>query len=398
VAEAKPSAFKLVTRVLPAQLSNHQRLLARVDVTLDGAQVASLRGQGKLMILMQVTDPENTAYQDHGAIDLEKVEEGVKGSNIVYSEYFFVLPGDYRISVAAYHSVTREHAVRIDKLHVPALKNDPLPESWRNLPSVEFHPAVDAPDAWYLPEVKGRIHLTFPPSKAPQVDLLVNLTPSERLSGSLRAQDRNLGMLLPALKMLAQADYGNTSLNVALLDLMRQRVGFHQEQVHELNWTGIKEFLTSSQPATIDVKSLGERQHKAQFFLAQVARRVNDPQPRILLVLSSAVAFESGEDLHPLRPETSSNCRIYYFRFHAPAGRPMFFPMDGRGPRRMGMPRRPAGSDYPGRISRGEMPDQLAPTLKPLSPRIFDIESPEQFRKALAGLLADLSRTESVAR
>ena len=35
--------------------------------------------------------------------------------------------------------------------------------------------------------------------------------------------------------------------------------------------------------------------------------------------------------------------------------------------------------------------DQLAPTLKPLNPRLFDITSPEQFRKALATVVAEIS-------
>ncbi len=35
--------------------------------------------------------------------------------------------------------------------------------------------------------------------------------------------------------------------------------------------------------------------------------------------------------------------------------------------------------------------DQLAATLKPLSPRIYDIDNPEQFRKALARMLDEIA-------
>jgi hypothetical protein len=397
LADSQPSPLKLTIRVFPAQLSVHQRLLARVDVTLDGAQLAPLRGQGEMVILFQLNDRENAAWQDHGSIDLQKMEEGVKGSNIVYSEYIFVLPGDYRISIAAYNTATRQHAVRKDKLHVPALKNDPLPELWRDLPAVEFRPVAEPPDAWYLPQVKGRLHLSLVDTKAPRIDVLVNLTPSERLSASLRAQDRNMGTLLPALKILSQGDLGHASFNLALLDLTRRRVGFRQEQAIEVNWPGIKEFLADAQPGTIDIKSLGERQHKARFFVTEVARRVQDLQSRILIVLSSSVAFESGEDLRPIRLETPSTCRVYYFRFHSGPSRPLTFLPDGRGSRRMGMPsRRPENS--PDRPFSAEMPDQLASTLKPLSPKVFDVLNPEQFRKALASMLAELSHTASAAR
>jgi hypothetical protein len=36
--------------------------------------------------------------------------------------------------------------------------------------------------------------------------------------------------------------------------------------------------------------------------------------------------------------------------------------------------------------------DSLEGTLKPLDPRLFDVETPEQFRKALAAILSDISR------
>jgi hypothetical protein len=35
--------------------------------------------------------------------------------------------------------------------------------------------------------------------------------------------------------------------------------------------------------------------------------------------------------------------------------------------------------------------DQLESTLKPLAPRLFDVDTPEQFRKALATVLAEIS-------
>jgi hypothetical protein len=35
--------------------------------------------------------------------------------------------------------------------------------------------------------------------------------------------------------------------------------------------------------------------------------------------------------------------------------------------------------------------DQLESTLKPLAPRLFDVETHEEFRKALASLLAEIA-------
>ena len=36
--------------------------------------------------------------------------------------------------------------------------------------------------------------------------------------------------------------------------------------------------------------------------------------------------------------------------------------------------------------------DQLEHTLKPVAPRVFDVKSPEDFRKALADILAEISK------
>ena len=47
-------------------------------------------------------------------------------------------------------------------------------------------------------------------------------------------QNRNLGALIPAAKVLSQVEWRNATFNIALLDLARRRVAFHQENVHDL--------------------------------------------------------------------------------------------------------------------------------------------------------------------
>jgi hypothetical protein len=389
---AGQAQIKWTAHVLPPTLSNFQRLLAGIEVRVDGAELARRRGEGQLLIFVQINDESGAAWQDHGSVDLEKIEEGLKASDVLYTESAFVLPGDYRVSIAIFDTATREHSVRKDKLHVPPLKNDPLPQAWRDLPRVEFRPPVEPPDSWFLPTVTGRLHLPLDAKEPLRIDVVVNLTPSERASGSLRARDRNLGALLPNLKTISQIDSVNTSLHVALLDLWRRRVIFHQEQAKELDWPAMSDSLEESDPGTIDVKSLANRQHKARFFVTEVSRRIDPsrstPPARVVIVLSSPVAFESGEDLRPIQLTPAPDCRVFYFRFHATHPRLVYAPQ-GPGNRR----RRPdAPIAMEGR--RPEEPDQLASTLKPLGPRVYDVYQPEQFRKALAAMLAEIARME----
>jgi hypothetical protein len=179
-------------------------------------------------------------------------------------------------------------------------------------------------------------------------------------------------------------------LNVALLDLSRRRVIYDQDHIGELDWPAMKAAMAEADPGTIDVKSLADRQHNAAFFVTEVARRIDPaestPPARVLIVLSGSVAFDSGEDLRPIHIKPAPDCRVFYFRFHAVQPRLAHspFPEGGR--------RHRLDTSIPMEVHRQQMPDQLASTLKPLAPRVVDIYQPEQFRKALAAMLAEVGR------
>ncbi len=378
--------MRWTARVSRPQLSKHQRLSVEVEVTLDGIELEKRRGKGQLFVLAQLSDAKGQAFQDHGTIELDKIQEGVSKQDVTCTLSAFVLPGDYGVSLAVFFTSTGEHSVKREKLHVPPLRNDPLPEAWLDLPTVEFIEDEEPPDSWYLPSVTGRLHLPLETRRPTRIDVIVNVTPSERASGSEGIQSRNLGALLPALKAIAAVDPRNASLNVALLDLSRQRVLFHQDAVGALDWSGMRDALTEQEPGKIDLKSLANRRHNARFFVSEVSRRLSSGQekpPRALVVLSSPVTFERGEDLEPIRLTSTPDCRVFYLRCRPQAVLAPVMEQPTRG-------RRP-GFGLPIRLGPEPQFDQLEPTLKPLAPRLFDIETPEQFRKALATILSEIS-------
>ena len=102
---------------------------------------------------------------------------------------------------------------------------------WRDLPAIDFIHSNQQPDAWFVPDVKDSVRLAAHPKNRATVDILVNLTPTERLSGSNRSQDRNFSLLLPAMKVLAGADWGDAPVRVSFLDLSNRKVTFDQEKV-----------------------------------------------------------------------------------------------------------------------------------------------------------------------
>ena len=138
------------------------------------------------------------------------------------------------------------------------------------------------------------------------------------------------------------------------------------------------------------MKSLERRQFSAEFFLDEIRRRMGvakGPAPRksrVLIVLSSLVRFASGQEVHPIALDGPTDTRVFYIRYRAApqaiAGRP---PTSRE--KRGRMPAPDLRSDLVGQF------DQLEPLLKPLDPRLFEVSTPEQFRKALAAILVEIA-------
>jgi hypothetical protein len=361
-----------------------------MQVQLDGAEAAKRRGEGELIFYFQITDSQGRIYQDHTSYDLTKVEEGLRAQDLICTESAFLLPGDYSVSLAIYDTATKEHSVKKTRLHIVPLRIDPLPDAWRNVAPVEFLEPTEGQDHWFLPKLKGKLYLPLTPKHPLRIDVLVNLTPSQQTSRTYGVQDRNLSIILPFLKVITQMTAPDLAINVGLLDLSRRRITFHQEDVHDLDWDKLKASLSEANSGSIDVKSLADRQHNAAFFLSEIEHRFGQP-PRVVIVLSSPMVFETPQELseQPLKP--SPDCRLYYIRVQNP---PTPVPINDTGMnRRRGMggfpgrSRLPVGDDFP----LSAQMDQLEPFLKPLDPHLFDVMSAEQFRKALAQIMTELS-------
>jgi hypothetical protein len=394
--EGDQTHFRWSARVSGAELSGHQRLLTKAEIEVDGNELVIRRGHGQLVMMIQFQDNAEHVYQAHGSIDLEDVKDAAAKSNINYAQEAFVLPGDYRVSMLIFDTKTGEHSAAQKMLHVNPLRNDPLPAAWKNLPPVELLHTMDAPDSWFRPDTAGRLQLPVTTRRPLRVEVLMNASatgPSQGLSMGT-ASNRSLANLIPALKVLSQVELGGGSLHVTLLDIPKRRVIFEQNDVHRLNWERVRGALTEADPNKIDVRALEHREQNAQFFVAQVRQRLSaggeaEKPFRVLLVLSGPTAFNSGEDMRPIEPSGERDTKVYYLRYHVPPERlalpPLFDNPSARGRR-----------GFPGNAPSPTMPaepfDSLASLLKPLQPRLFDIYSPEQFRKILGSLLEEIGR------
>jgi hypothetical protein len=363
-----------------AELSFHQRLVVRVEIAVDGRDLETRRGNGELMMFVQITDGDGTRYQNHHSVELNKLTENVKAANLDSSFQAFILPGDYRLAAAIQDTATGEHSTIQAKFRVAPPQEDLLRDAWRHLPPVEFIGKEESPDSWYLPAILGRLEWAAAVHSPARLNIILNVASSVPAPGSRPSPSGEMAALLPTLKAFSETGSSSVSEHVEVLDLARRRAAFHQDEVNSLDWPGLKASLGEANTASIDVHSLSERHHDAQFFVSEVRRllRASD-KPCVLVVLTKPVAFESGEDLEPVSLEALPACRVIYIRYSAPTERVRPFDprMGGRG----------RGGRMGGPMSRGQISpsalDQLEATLKPLNPKVFDVGSPEQMTKSL---------------
>ncbi|HEX4227704.1 MAG TPA: hypothetical protein VHZ07_03470 [Bryobacteraceae bacterium] len=381
--------FHFSVKVSHAEISFHQRLESRIEITLDGRDLENRRGHGRLLVLAQITDSEGKRYQDHVSMELNKLEDDVKDANLEYSFPAFFLPGDYNIDIAFVNTSTDEHGAKKVQFRVVEPRHEYLSDAWRGLPAVEFIGDKDSPDSWYLPSVHGRVQWAASVHAPAQLNVILNVVPAAQVPGSRSSSGRDLSALLPTLKIVSQTGSSSISEHVELLDLARQRTAFQQSDGRDLDWPRLRASLGEANTASIDVHSLSGQRQDAQFFVSQVRKIMRDSNgPCVLAVLTKSVTFASGEDLEPISLEGLPACRVFYIRFHVLLRSVVPFDrrqMGGRG-RSMRMDGAIPQREHP----QIEAIDQLEATLKPLKPKVFDVETPEQIAKAIAEIEKEL--------
>jgi hypothetical protein len=405
------ATIKWTVRLPPAELSPHQRLLQRIEVLVPGHELEKRRGRGELVVLARFEDSDGRQWHIGNRLNLVNVQPGVKSQELTFTLAAFVKPGDYKVQTALYDSQTMEHSFTHRALHVAPLKADPLPQAWLSLPPVEVLPVVDGPDTWFLPDVKGLLHLPVETKQPLHIDFLINSTPSERamgLTGSLR---RNMASVLPALKVLSAINAKSQPATASVIDLTRHKITFEASNAAALDWRQLSKALTDANPGIIDVGSLAGQRSMREFFAGEVARRAGaSGPPRWLIVMSGALFFSRQEDslLPELPPDP--NRHIVYLRFSSFFGAAGVLPGSSV---RIGSPERihgpvPGRGPVPAQGGRGgdmgfpigggrgfgppgTLQDDLERVLKPMGAREITITTPEQFRKVVANLIEEMS-------
>jgi hypothetical protein len=363
--------------ILPAQLSPHQRLMLRVVIRLYGSELEKRRGAGEFVTLVQYTDGAGRIWQHQTALDLTNLPAGTGTRQLAIAQYAYVLPGDYSLAIAVCDTATLEHGLILRQVHAAPPATDPLPEAWTGLPAVDFVPPItEPPDVWYLPGVEGRLKLPVATRRPVHIHLLVNMTPSSQLAGSITAMQRNMNAVIPILKAFSQIDVRNGRMEAALLDLTHLRVAFEQSAFEQgvleqsnadrLDWDRMRKIFLAVKPGMVDAHSLENRRKMVTFFRNELVRRLlavgpggeEAPIP-VVIVLSGPAFLEDQEPGSPVQLPGNPDHRVFYIRYHW-------------------LPAPPE--------------DDLQRAVEPLNARVYDAASNERVREVMAFILDQISK------
>jgi len=352
-------------------LSLHQRLRAHIEVELAGKDVLNLPQGDRLLLLVQVSDAAGHSFRDYNFFLRKELPPQFKKLKVVMSSDFFVLPGEYKITLVLFDYLRGDHNLAEAPLAVAPLKDDPLRDAWRGLPAVEFlAPAVEGPDELFRPDVAGRLHLPLATKRPVRLELLADVTASDLFRGSTRFYNRYLSVALPLLKALSQIELERGTVSVAMLDLRHRRVTFEQEEVHELDWPRARAVLAPENgPAVIDLAALEQRRESPAFLQDELLRRLNTAEPgragaplHVFVVIGSPMDFYSFRNLPHLPPGSEEKCVVYYLQFEL------------------------LNTLY----AEGAV-GNVRNMLKPLRVHAIKVRSPESIRHALARILDDVA-------
>jgi hypothetical protein len=308
-----------------------------------------------------------------------------KGNGLEISMQALVLPGEYTVGMVLYERISGHRSVALRKLKVRPLDGDRLPEISRNLPQVEFFQRGVDDGREALGELHSRLWIPLTTRRPLHVELLVNLAAPEPLRSATNPlassernlsarHQRNLARMLGIIKVLSQLELTNGSLHITALDILRRSVLFEQDAGKDLDWPRLHAALEELNPLSIPVQALEGRRKNAAFFREVIQQRLptassaeahgtngngagaEDPL-YVFIVVSSPAIFERGADLSPVQPPPGADLRAYYLQYH---------------------------------LNTNNVWDDLPRVLRQLGPRRFDLQSPEEFRRALARILNEL--------
>jgi len=391
IAETKHVELPWSINISPARLSILQRLVVEFRVKVPSKSLYLLGPTYQLFLDVRLKPAGAAWLSTHDVTGTRLHKRMPKENHLEFSLRALVQPGEYTVGIILFDRISGLRSVALRKLTVRPVSGDPLPEISRDLPVVEFFQRGVDEDHEALPELHSRLWIPVATRRPVHIELLVNFAapePGPNMPGSLARNARNLRTLhqrnvarmLGIIKVLSQMELANGSMHITAFDLHRRNVLFEQDTRGELDWPRLRTALAQVNPLSIPVQALEGRKQNAAFLRELLQHRLpppdaapahagngsnggsdghaSDAEPlRVFIVVSSPVIFERGTDLSPVLPPRGDDFRVYHLQY---------------------------------KVSAANLWDDLPRVLRELTPRRFELQTPDEFRRALARILADL--------
>jgi hypothetical protein len=338
-----------------------QRLEVAYTVRISGKNLNRTGADHEIFLVSRISSPDGEWLNQP---EIVRHTAGQLANN-VYLELVMrvvVKPGEYVLWSVLYDRKTGKHNVAKRRLRVTELRGDPLPDLYSRMPLVEF-PDYREVSTDSLAFVNGELYLPIRNKRPLQVELISMLSPPEQWTGRNRIVRAHNDGTLGALAALSQMELMDGSLSITGLDLVRRQVMFEQRDFQNIEWKTLLQAMKKAQSMDISAEALQGAKNNGAFFREILNERLTTDLPadamRVVIVVTSSRLFESGADLRPLQLEGDCNCRVYYLRF---------------------------------RLNVNDVFDQLDDFMKPLRPRIFNLLTARDVRKAIAEIVTDLAK------
>ncbi|HEY2495838.1 MAG TPA: hypothetical protein VGK24_02110 [Candidatus Angelobacter sp.] len=388
------------------KLSFHQRLIANIQVEVPGPELLKRRGDGQILLLVQVRNGLGVSSRDFETLELSELKPEAKRSDVEFSWQAFAVPGQYEVSVALWDKKSGEHNFMQRLFNVSAYKNDPLPGMWRGLEPFEFWSTNrEGPGFIFHSDIEGRLYLPLQTRRPVHMEVLLDMTPSADIfRGSYGYYNRYLSAALPMFKVFNQINVTNGSKSAAALDLLQRQVRFEQDDGKDLDWPSLSKALAPDNgPGVVSVKDLKNRQQSPVYLREEILRRIKaDTEQKtkqrekplhVIVLIGNPMDTYTFPSLPAIETGNEEDCLIYYLQFDFSEHEEIRFGGGRfRGDRLDRRDKGDRGFQHFERQGYLGAAGNVEKMLKPLKMRTFQIRSADDVRHALAKVLEEVGK------
>jgi hypothetical protein len=323
--ELKEIPWKVWTT--PPVLTHQQRHLVAIRAVINCGKLKNRNRERVLHFVLRVADEKNGWNADYDYTPVRVFSRLNKAHEVHYVSGVYLRPGRYTFALMVYDDLTKLGSIRQEKVVVPPLKNDPLPDLDRDLPNIQFTSGVEmerfdySPRLdrdWEWPLARGKEWLPVHNNRRLCIDIVISSTSAAFLSNSSVFQPQ----LLRMASVISHFQLSNGCIRVTLLDISRTKTLFDREDAASFDWQSASELLQRENQDKVDVRQLESRIAPFEFLrnrLKEIAESDGcETETEVPLKIIFFVAFDKlpeKMDIRPANLKNYSSVRIFTIGF-----------------------------------------------------------------------------------